>query len=127
MVRSVLGLVTVHRDQAAPTERILPPALPAETSRRTAFDGIVDNLAVLGLHINILVNMGIHPFHLSHGPSNLDGLIGVVLGRKRMMCQCRQRGAGQSEGCGKNGEGFRSHDMANTLLALTNHASYMAG
>src|SRR6266571_4505744 len=78
-------------------ERILAPTPPAKTVRRPARDRIVRYLAAGVLHINVVVNMRVHPFHFRDHTGELDRPILVVFCRERVVRK-RRRG----EGCEKS-------------------------
>src|SRR5262245_8930460 len=87
MVRPVLCLESFHRDGVSGVQRILSPTLPAKVIRSAAFDGVIRCLAGCILDVDVIVDMRIHPLHFRDGACKLDGLIPIVFGGKRMVCQ----------------------------------------
>src|SRR2546425_235044 len=109
VVRTILRHESFDRNGIAGLERIFSPTLPAQTVRGTAFNSVARYLAGLVFHIDVIINVRIHPLHFRDCTCKLDRLAPVVLRSKRMVRQCRRYGAQNTEGNSHKTEYTASH------------------
>src|SRR5207249_11626063 len=72
MIRSVFGEESVDSHGVAVLQRILAPALAAQTVWRTAFNCIIRHLAGCVFHIDVVIDVRIHPFDFGNSASRSE-------------------------------------------------------
>src|SRR2546428_699325 len=80
------------------------PTLSAKTARGAAFNSVVRHLTGNVFYIDVVINVGIHPFDFRDDARELDRFLAVVLCSKRMVCQQGSRGAENTKACSQDRE-----------------------
>src|SRR5436190_21892499 len=89
---AVLCLAAVDFDFIADLQRLAGPALPLKKVRRSHLEAPVLDHALFVLHIDVDPDVGIGPVDLRNKALELNRLIGIELGRERVMGHNRYRG-----------------------------------
>src|SRR5207253_7479012 len=97
-IRSILCPPSVYRYCISSFQRVLAPATSVKAVGRSAFDGVVGDLAAgVVLYVDIEVDVGICPFHLRNLAGEFNGFASVVFRSERMMGKDGNCGHQQTE------------------------------
>src|SRR5207249_10108289 len=84
VIRAILRHIAFDGYEVSGLQRILAPTPPAKTVWRPALDRIVRYFAAGVLHINVVVDMRVHPFHFCDETCELQRPILIVLYLERV-------------------------------------------